>query len=246
VNSNAAVEEKALKKQFETLQTELAGGEPQLQALLQRLHRLDRYAWRMQLLNNQDSMLEHLLKQEQADEDIADEAAHQAHAGQRLTTALADMVDRLEQHVGWVMQAMNRWCLSVLALEAGLLTIVAGAAIVTAAVIGAGQPWPVLQGWWAELLARPVSLTVYSLLLLFSAGLVHFRLRKKMAMSIAARLEQREPFDTERAFLKNTRVWHSIYRPQPVGWAGSAQQQLNEMRKQLTDTVVHSDSEATV
>lgn len=114
--------------------------------------------------------------------------------------------------------------------------VVAGLAMVE----GNGQIWPVLHSWWAELLARPVSLAVYSVLAMITAGLVHFKLRKKMACRIATRMNRLEPFDTARAFLKNTRIWHSIYRPQPVGWASRAQRQLTELRKQLTDKVVHT------
>lgn len=231
-----------MNKQFETLQTELAGGEPQLEELLQRLHQLDKFAWRMNLLNNKDSMLEHLFTDEQEEIIVATDPDKQSHTSQRLTTALAEMIDNLEQHVGWVMQAMNRWCLSVLALEIGILTLVAGCVVVLATVVGNTHAWPVLHSWWAELLARPVSLTVYSVLAMITAGIVHFSLRKRMAGSIAARLNRLEPFDTPRAFLKNTRIWHSIYRPQPVGWANRAQQGLNDLRKQLTDKVVHAGS----
>lgn len=229
-----------LNKQLETLQTELAAGEPQLEALLQRLHQLDRFAWRMNLLPNNDSMLEHLFTNEQQEIIVAGDEENKPHAASRLTTALAEMIDSLEQHVGWVMQAMNRWCLSILALEIGILTLAAGCVAVLAMVVGNGPAWPVLQSWWAELLARPLSLTVYSVLVMITAGLVHFSLRKKMARSIANRLSRLEPFDTPRAFLKNTRLRHSIYRPEPVGWASRAQRQLNELRKQLTDKVVHT------
>ena len=118
-----------MNKQFETLQTELAAGEPQLEALLQRLHQLDRFAWRMNLLNSRDSMLEHLFTKEQAEVVAAADGENKPHAAQRLTTSLAEMIDSLEQHVGWVMQAMNRWCLTVLAWEIVLLALVASGVI---------------------------------------------------------------------------------------------------------------------
>ncbi len=228
-----------MNKQLEQLQAELAAGEPELEQLLQGLHRLDRAAWRMNLLKHNDSMLEHLYTGEQPASISPDEPVP-AMASRQLTTALTDMIDRLEQHVGWVMQAMNRWCLSVLAWELGLLVVLTGLVMVLATVVGQGPAWPVLQQWWAELLARPISLTVYSALLLIIAAAVHYRLRKKIAAAIAMRLDEMEPFDTPRAFLKNTRIWHSIFRPQPVGWAGRAQEQLNGLRRQLNDTMAHT------
>lgn len=229
-----------MNKQLEILQTKLACGEPQLENLLQRLHQLDKFAWHMNLLSNNDSMLEHLFTDEQGEIVDTPDEENQPHVTQRLTTALAEMIDNLEQHVSWVMQAMNRWCLTVLAWEFVLLAIVAAIVGGLTMVEGNGQAWPVLHSWWAELLARPISMTVYSVLVMIIVGLVHLRLRKKMAGSIATRLSRLEPFDTARAFLKNTRIRHSIYRPQPVGWASRAQRQLNELRKQLTDKVVHS------
>ena len=228
-----------MNKHVETLQAELAGGEPQLEKLLQELHRLDRYAQRMQLINNKDSMLEHLVREGQVEEPAVENEGQSHPGSQQLTTALAEIIDSLEQHVAWVMQAMNRWCLSVLSWEVGLLLVIAGLLIGLAALLSNGQPLPVLQGWWNELLARPVSLSVYSILLFSGAALVHFKLRKIVAHRIADRLEQMEPFNTTQAFLRNTRIWHSIYRPQPVGWVNRAQRQVNELRKQLTDQVVH-------
>ncbi|MDH5446558.1 MAG: hypothetical protein OEY52_13480 [Gammaproteobacteria bacterium] len=242
-----------MNTQLETLQAELAGNEPQLQALLQSLHQLDRYARRMQLLEHEDSMLAHLTTEAPQSNDKAvqaDEGSTQAEDDSSrlgLMTSLAEMIDKLEQHVGMVMQAMNRWCLSVLGWELGILAILAGLVTGVAAMMGDGQPLPVLQAWWAELISRPLSLTVYSVLLFTIAAIVHFKLRKIVAGRIANKLQQveLEPFDTSRAFLRNTRIWHSIYRPQPVGWANRAQKQVSELRKQLTDKLAHpQDSQA--
>jgi len=266
-------------------------------ALLEHFRQLDKFAWRMELLSRDESMVEHLFIEEQgeiigpsinalkipvqeteAEQDKADieaasaleaeaEHAHEEHptasvsaadtvtdkdidtdddiqtgastkdelAKRHFYTVLSEMAERLEQHVGWVMSAMNRWCLTVLGWEIMLLALVAGAVAGIAAIAGDGQPLPVLQGWWNALLERPVSLMIYVLLTLLVGFLIHFRLRRHVAASIAARLDMVHPFDTQRAFLKNTRIWRSIFRPWPKGWASKADRKLNEIRKELAE-----------
>ena len=256
---------------------ELPAGNAQQAALLQHFRQLDKFAWRMELLPHDDSMVEHLFTEERGEiigtatdaaelhadviekqedgadtdaastvategEQMAEAEAEGGQEKQQLYAALAEMADRLEQHVAWVMSAMNRWCLTVLGWEILLLGLVAGAVGGIAYLIGGGQPLPVLQGWWHELLTRPISLTVYAVLILLVAFLVHFRLRRHVAAAIVARLDMVHPFDTQRAFLKNTRIWHSIFRPQPKGWARKAERKLNEIRKELTDNAVHAET----
>ena len=153
----------------------------------------------------------------------------------RFYSMLSEMTDRLDQHVRWVMSAMNRWCLTVLGWEIVLLALVAGLVVGIAALLSNGQPLPVLQDWWQTLLARPISLAVYVILLLAVAFIIHFRLRRRVAASIAARLDMVHPFDTQKAFLKNTRIWRSIFRPWPKGWAGRAERKLKEVRRELAE-----------
>ena len=161
----------------------------------------------------------------------------------RFYSVLSEMTDRLEQHVRWVMSAMNRWCLTVLGWEIVLLALVAGLAVGIAAVLGDGQPLPVLQDWWQTLLERPVSLAVYVILLLAVGFIIHFRLRRHVAATIAARLDMVHPFDTQRAFLKNTRIWRSIFRPWPKGWASRAERKLKEVRRELAEHTEPAASE---
>ena len=160
----------------------------------------------------------------------------------RFYTVLSEMTDRLDQHVRWVMSAMNRWCLTVLGWEIVLLALAAGLVVGIAALLGNGQPLPVLQGWWQTLLARPISLAVYVILLLAVGFIIHFRLRRHVAASIAARLDMVHPFDTQKAFLKNTRIWRSIFRPWPKGWASRAERKLKEVRRELAE---HTEPAAT-
>ena len=282
-------------------------GNAEQAAVLEHFRELDKFAWRMELLPRDDSMVEHLFTEERgeilpafnaaklpaqepepetkaelnkseseqetadveagstseaepeaeqtpasvtAEDDVVSEPVEITEAAgiesvvankgrdveeKRFYSVLSEMADRLEQHVSWVMSAMNRWCLTVLGWEIVLLALAAGLVVGIAALLGDGQPLPILQDWWQTLLARPVSFAVYVILLLLVGFIIHFRLRRHVAASIAARLDMVHPFDTQRAFLKNTRIWRSIFRPWPKGWASRAERKLKEVRRELAE-----------
>lgn len=66
---------------------------------------------------------------------------------------------------------------------------------------------------------RPVFSLITAGLLFFSYFVMHFSIRSFVAGKIATKLmKESTEFDFANAFLKNTRLQHSIFRPDIIGW----------------------------
>ena len=113
----------------------------------------------------------------------------------------------------------NNWMLDVIVIEFVILCLLA-------LVVGGITH---IQGLWnlsnmsfsvtPFLYERPIFSLVAGLLLFFSFIWMHFSLRYFVASQFVRKLNREETeFDLASAFLKNTRIQHSIFRPDIIGW----------------------------
>ena len=113
----------------------------------------------------------------------------------------------------------NNWMLDVIVIEFVILCLLA-------LVVGGITH---IQGLWnlsnmsfsvtPFLYERPIFSLVAGLLLFFSFIWMHFSLRYFVASQFVRKLNKEETeFDLASAFLKNTRIQHSIFRPDIIGW----------------------------
>ncbi|MCK4865465.1 MAG: hypothetical protein KAT06_08530 [Gammaproteobacteria bacterium] len=113
----------------------------------------------------------------------------------------------------------NNWMLEVILIDFVLL------ALLVFLIAGVTHT----QGVWALsninisilpfLYERPVFSLVAGIIIFISFFVMHFTIRNFVANRLAMKLKK-EPseFDFANAFLKNTRIQHSIFRPDIIGW----------------------------
>ena len=113
----------------------------------------------------------------------------------------------------------NSWMLEVILIEFVLLSLLS--------LLIAGTTH--MQGLWGEanasisiqpfLYERPVFSFITGTLFLMSFIVIHFKIRHFVATQLAKSLhKESSEFDLAGAFLKNTRIQHSIFRPDIIGW----------------------------
>lgn len=113
----------------------------------------------------------------------------------------------------------NEWMIQVVLIEFIFLTLL------TMLVAGATH----VQGMWslsnisfpiqAFLYERPVFIAIAGLLVFIAVVVMHFSIRNFVAEQLARKLDKESSeFDFTTAFLRNTRIQHSIFRPDIIGW----------------------------
>lgn len=143
-------------------------------------------------------------------------------------------LDELEEYVSLLKRGLNRWCLSVLvwefALLALLIMVVAGASF----AFGFVPDDVSVQFWIEEAMKRPV-LVVMSIVALAILWIsIHISLRHWQAQSVVSYLRaQVGDGRLSAAFLKNTTLWHSIFRPEPVGWSWLNRRRIRRLKETL-------------
>lgn len=153
----------------------------------------------------------------------------------RILNALEKTAHELEEKfVPQLMQLQTRWLRGTLWRD-GLLWILLLAGLLGATAATAnGDLQAGLQQLWSWLQASPRHAVATGLGLLFILLLIHGIARSWAARSVRRHL-RRSSLDAaaksalERAFGKNTRWWHSVFRPRPVGWSGRTRRQLHKL-----------------
>ena len=113
----------------------------------------------------------------------------------------------------------NNWMLKVILIELVFISLL------TLAILGVTY----VQGLWSLsnmsfsiqpfLYERPIFSLLVCILLFVSFVRIHFAIRHFVAGQLVRKLNREvSEFDLAGAFLKNTRVQHSIFRPDIIGW----------------------------
>jgi hypothetical protein len=139
----------------------------------------------------------------------------------RILGALEKHAQEIEDYyVPQIRDLIGRWRRQVLAWDAGWL-LLAGLLVVGSRFI----PPPLvtrIDGLVERVLANPPLAVGGAVLLAALALFVHFRVRRwaarKLRRDIAREYVGEEAERLSRAFQRNTRIWRSIFEPDPAGW----------------------------
>lgn len=113
----------------------------------------------------------------------------------------------------------NSWMIKVLLIEFMILGLVGLSVAGTIYINGLWSVSNFTISFQSFLYERPVFSLIVLSFLFFSFVLLHFKIRGFVAKQSAKKLnEQSSEFDLANAFLKNTRLQHSIFRPDIIGW----------------------------
>lgn len=157
------------------------------------------------------SKLEHAEKNENVSEEIK----------------LGDMIEIISQLSSQLKKELipqlqkwrNIWMAAVILIElvfAGLLSLLV---INVTHVQGVWSLSNIAISFQSFFYQRPVFSLIAGILLFISFFMMHFSLRNFVAGQFAGKLnEKSSEFDLAGAFLKNTRIQHSIFRPGIIGW----------------------------
>ena len=151
----------------------------------------------------------------------------------RIIGALENIANEIERTaVPMIKAAQDRWMKQTLILDGILYALLAG-------VLGwLGHR----QGWWSALPQlleqRPMLSGLIVGGLVVALVVIHFAVRGWVARRIARSLPTREAFgNLARAFLRNTRWRHSIFRPRPVGWHHFSRRLIERIRASADDYI---------
>ena len=134
--------------------------------------------------------------------------------------AISESSNQLEHElIPQLQKWRNKWMFEVILIEFVLLSFLV--------LIIAGTAH--LQGAWTFsnfdisilpfIYERPAFSLISGVLLFISYLVIHFSIRNFVARQLAAKLKKESTeFDFVNAFLKNTRLQHSIFRPDIIGW----------------------------
>jgi hypothetical protein len=150
----------------------------------------------------------------------------------RIVGALEKRAQELEDHyVPMLRELIGRWRRLVLRWDFGML-LLAGLA---AAVVLLLSPTVVgsLKAGFDQLLARPTWAVAAAAVLAGVVLYLHFTARRwakqRVLREVAQENSDEEAERLSRAFKRNTRVWRSIFAPDPVGWSGRNRKALRRI-----------------
>jgi GTPase SAR1 family protein len=169
----------------------------------------------------------------------------------RIVGSLQAIAEALEKDaVPALTEAMGRWRRRVVWADAltlaGLLTVLV---YFLPGLMATSSQQPVLLelGGGLPIVDAPLSVVASGTLFGHSMGLaivsglilvivwigLHFFHRRWIAQRIARHLPTETPVGNwRRAFLRNTRIWHSVFRTTPAGLGGRTRRQLQQLREQ--------------
>ncbi len=151
----------------------------------------------------------------------------------RIVGSLQAMADRIEQQaVPALCEALARWSKRV-ALYDGLAYAALAAVVLAATHLVTGSVTVLFQPGWIDYLAeRPMTASLVGAGVIAILGAIHYTMRRTAARQIARQMATEQPEgNLQRAFLKNTRFWHSLWRNRPTGWGRSASRLLRDLRE---------------
>ena len=209
-----------VKKQLKSIQTDKPDIKHRLLKLIEQFQCLDHIAESIGLVKEGFSFISrvswktvitNLENKESTSEDIK---------LKDIVETISKSTEQLENELVPELQKLrNNWMFDVILIEfvlLGLLTLI---------IAGVTH----IQGLWSWsnfsisiqpfLYERPVFSLLVVVLLLVSFVILHFKIRGFVAKQIVSKINQTSSeFDLAGAFLKNTRIQHSIFRPDIIGW----------------------------
>ena len=150
----------------------------------------------------------------------------------RIVGALEKRAQEIEDHyVPMLRELIGRWRRLVLRWDFGMLLL---AGLIAAVVL---LLWPAaaesVQAGIDQLLARPTWAVAVGALLAGAALYLHFSARRwakqRVLREVALENSDEEAERLSRAFRRNTRLWRSIFAPDPVGWTGRNRKALRRI-----------------
>jgi hypothetical protein len=141
----------------------------------------------------------------------------------RIVGALEKRAQELEDHyVPLIRDLIGRWRRLVLRWDFGLL-LLAGLAVALVAVLSPATA-DLIRSAFAELMDNPPWAVAAAAVVVVIVLYLHFMARRWAKRRILRAIRE-ENTDEEaerlgRAFQRNTRIWRSIFAPDPVGWSG--------------------------
>ncbi len=150
----------------------------------------------------------------------------------RIVGSLEKRAQEIEDHyVPMIRELIGRWRRLVLRWDLGWLLLVALlVAVVTLLLPGAADS---LRGSIEKLAARPTWGVAVAAVLVGIALYLHFSVRRwakqRILRGVAQENTDEEAERLSRAFKFNTRIWRSIFAPDPVGWSGRNRKALRRI-----------------
>jgi len=209
-----------VKKQLKSIQTDKPDIKHRLLDLIEQFQCLDHIAQSIGLVKegfsfvnrvSWKSVLSSLEKNENTSEDIKlnDIVETISQSTQQLEKELVPKLQKIR----------NNWMLEVLLIE---FVFLGGLTLVIAGVTHSQGLWN-----WSNfsislqpfLYERPVFSLLSGIILLVAFVMFHFNIRRFVAKQVVKKINRKfSEFDLAAAFLKNTRIQHSIFRPNIIGW----------------------------
>ncbi len=150
----------------------------------------------------------------------------------RIVGALEKRAQELEDHyVPMLRELIGRWRRLVLRWDLGLL-LLAGLAAAVVLLLSPSMTESLKAGI-DQLMARPTWAVAAAAVLVGVVLYLHFSARRWAKQRVLREVAQENSDDEaerlSRAFTRNTRMWRSIFAPDPVGWSGRNRKALRRI-----------------
>ncbi|NOY66321.1 MAG: hypothetical protein GXP13_02785 [Gammaproteobacteria bacterium] len=157
---------------------------------------------------------------------------------------LSSSISQLQHQIIPALHAwQNKWLTRVILVETIILLLIAFALTGIIYYQGAADIPHLKTMLLSELYNRPIFLITSGSLLFFGLVAIHFRIRRWAAMKIASIINtESSEFNLSNAFLKNTRIRHSIFKPGIAGFGWLNRKRLKKIKPAPTeDFFIDSD-----
>lgn len=212
-----------IKRKLKSIHTDKSDIKDHLLNLLEKFHCLDSIAKSIGLVKDGFSFVNrvswHTILSELEQPDKSENNSE--------TIKLADIVETVSQSskqlehelIPQLQKWRNNWMLEVILIECvflGLVGLIIAGATYIQGISNLSEITISVQPFLYE---RPVFSLITSVVLLIGFVVIHFSIRNFVAGKFVRKLKnESSEFDFAGAFLKNTRIHHSIFRPDIIGW----------------------------
>jgi hypothetical protein len=158
----------------------------------------------------------------------------------RIVGSLEKRAQEIEDHyVPTINSLIGRW--RKLVLRWDLVWLLLFAAVAVGGTFLSPAIKSTLADWFAHITATPLYMVIDGLVIVAIALFLHFTSRRwaarKVLRAIQEENEDEEAEVLSRAFLRNSRLWRSIFDPDPVGWTRGHRRKLAEIIRSANQLV---------